>query len=129
MRETPAPRQATIWRASGRWFRRRQAAYYAIAKELVIAKYPRWLDDSDLENSDGDCSVGDSHAASEQPPVTNWRERRRRKLALFWRRHQDDEFSLSYEHFDQERWRRFVGRVAKFLMFVDRRRAEAREQP
>lgn len=124
MRETPAPRQTTIWLASGRWFRRRPAAYYAIAKDLVLARYPRWLDENDLEGEDGAGTVGDSYAAIEQPPMTNWRERRRRKLALFWHRHQDDEFSPSYEHFDQERWRRFVARVARFLMFVDRRRSE-----
>lgn len=129
-REVPTSKQVTVWRVERRWYIRKSAAYYAIAKKLVAKKYPRWLDDHDLESvagvpgSDPVDLVGDVHA--EVDGIADWRARRERRQELFWRRVQSSSWDEdAYEGFDPEKWQRFVRRVARFLMFVDHRRESA----
>ena len=122
-REVPTSKTTTLYKGAGKWYQRREAAYYAIARAMVCKRYPRWLDDPDLENRidvDGD-TLGDIQASAEG--VANWRARRDRRVALFWTRRPfsyDD--GPSGEYFDVDKFQRFVRRLAKFLAFVDSRR-------
>lgn len=88
------------------------SAYYAIAKALVVAKYP-----ADL----GRYSPAEIEEMYEIPE--RWVAVRRAKSdALFCR-----EWSESGDyilHFDTKRWAAFVWRVARFLRFVDARRSD-----
>lgn len=84
-----------------------RSAYYAIAKRLVVEKYPAWLTEGD--GSDGH---GWERELLEQRAV--------KAFALFYA---DDGYRLT--HFDDRRWKRFVTRVARFLAFVDRKRTTA----
>lgn len=79
-------------------------AWYGIAKALVIAKYPRWLTDQDWTDETWPQDRIDARTAKLQ--------------ALFWSGRDGSE-----EAFDPDRWKKFVWRVAKFLAFVDKRRA------
>lgn len=119
MREIPLEKEATLYRGNGKWFQHRRNAYYAIAKSLVAARFPRWLDDlhTDLEETDaaGD-RVGDVLAAAEHPPMRDWRARRERMFELL--------YDYNGTHFDPQRWQRLCRRLAKFLAFVDRRKKE-----
>lgn len=100
-REMPATKQVTMWTGAGRSFRRRSDAYYAIAKAMVMARYPRWLCDGTRWRPDADASD------------PKWDARRDRAMELFF----------DGEYFDSEKWRRLIKRVARFLAFVDRKRA------
>lgn len=119
MREVPLEKAATVYRGNGKWYQRRNAAYYAIAKSLVADRFPRWLDDSQLDlervQDDGE-KLGDALAALESPPIRDWRSRRDRMLDLL--------YDYNGVHFDPRKWQRLCRRLAKFLAFVDRRRKE-----
>lgn len=136
-REVPVSKPATLWRAGGRWFQRRDKAYYAVAKKLVLAKYPRWLDDQDVEdltddvcqvckdNGDASCATCEGSGVTRTPHgdqlarvdgIADWRARRDRRVMLFW----DDRG----QHFDTERWQTVIRRLARFMMYVDDRRGE-----
>lgn len=133
-RERPTTQLRTVWRANGRWFLREVDAYYSIAKVMLVTRYPRWLDDFDLDDraastADGELAVmcvGDFHAREYR--IDDWRARRRRRAALL-----HTVVPPSYEEpggtfFDERKWQTVVRRLAKFLMFVDRRRAELAAQ-
>lgn len=130
-RLAPHSQQVTVWRAEGRWFQRRVAAYYAIAKRLTLEKYPRWLGEHDLDDKhhvlvdaeDGTpATIGDLYA--EADGIADWRARKARRDELFVTRCSGSYDEPAYEGFDTAKWSRFVRRVARFLMFVDDRRAE-----
>lgn len=125
-RPSPTPKETTIWLADGRWFQNRGAAYYAIAKRLVINKYPRWLQDHDLDEAQAmditPGTIGDLHASYEG--IADWRRRREKMRTLFVTQVPSTYEDAGGEYFDTDRWKRVVTRVARFLMFVDRRRAE-----
>lgn len=141
-RQVPKSKTATLWQGARKeWYQRRADAYYSIAKELVLQKYPRWLGDHDLElpcvsgppgaGADGlDMGVtGDvnAEAHAELLGVTvaewgDWRTRRDRRERLFYSTLDDGYPEQSYG-FDDRRWRPFVRRLARFMMFVDDRRA------
>lgn len=96
-------------------YRTSALSYYAIAKEIVLEKYPAWLTDparglaDPMANLDGWCPE-------------QWREPRREKaLALFW---QIDDGAAG-EYFDTDRFRKFVQRVAKWLRYFDRKKFAA----
>jgi hypothetical protein len=110
MREIPATKEVTVYRGNGRWYQRREAAYYAIAKSMVGARFPRWLDDPQLEDAHRD-----EIAAAEG--IRDWRARRDRMLVLL--------YDSQECHFHPDKWRRLCRRLAKFLAFVDRRRRVA----
>ena len=87
----------------------RRSAYYAIAKDLVVAKYP--------------AALGDVKPHLRLNP-SDWPDeliakRADKAVALF--NHPDAPC------FDERRWRKFVTRVARFLMFVDSRRELAEQ--
>ena len=130
-REVPTGKPITAWRGAGRWFQRRADAYYAIAKQLVVARYPRWLQDADLEEIEpsvedvATIKRGDLMAQCEPVPMPDWRARRDKAERLFFRDYGNgwtDE-GVHGSHFDPEKWQRFVRRVARYLAFVDKRRA------
>ena len=81
----------------------RRSAYYQIAKRLVLAKYPPWLE-YEFEV--------DAHGPEWTRELAELRYEK--SMALFHR---------ATGGFDTERWRRFIERVARFLAFVDKRRA------
>lgn len=78
-----------------------RSAYYAIAKRMVIEKYPPTLDMPD----------DSPHWSNELIDA-----RTEKMMALFYGRDQC---------FCSDRWRRFITRVAKFLAFVDSKRSPA----
>jgi hypothetical protein len=92
-----------------------RAAYYEIAKQLVVAKYPPQLGDG-FQSPE---SVPDGWSA-------DLADRRRAKsLTLFYSGefcNGDSEYRF---YFDHEKWKRFVWRVARYLRLVDKRRALA----
>lgn len=79
-----------------------RSAYYAIAKKLVIAKYPPELDAFDTY-------VPDDMTGERADRL------RARSAALFF----------TDNNFDERKWRRVVSRLARFLMYVDKRRGLA----
>lgn len=101
VREVPTSKPATLWRGGGRWYQQRRAAYYAIAKAMVLKRYPVWLDDQNMSDAD---------KASEIP---DWDARRDRMMELFY-----SQGDGGY-YFNADRYKRFVRRLAKFLAFVD----------
>ena len=106
-----APKLAIAW-TDGVYPRRyvsQRSAYYAIAKRLVVEKYPPWL-----SSEDGATAYAESEGWTDALV-----ERRTAKMfELFYR------FGSGGEpiHFDDRRWKRFVLRVARFLVFVDSKR-------
>lgn len=125
MRAVPRLEIRKVWRVGPRRYLREWSAYYAIAKDLVATKYPRWLDDADLEQECGSSgeTLGDMHAAADQMP--DWRLRRNKRHHLFYRWFPGSEYEESHDDFDMERWRAFVSRVAKHLRASDHRRAQS----
>jgi hypothetical protein len=124
-REIPSSKTRTVYRADGRWFLRRGAAYYAIAKRRTIARFPRWLlghDVFDLIDGSVQRCIGDLYAADDG--IEHWRDRRRRADELFVTHVPDSYDEPGHDYFDPAKWQRFVRRVARFMMFVDDRRAE-----
>jgi hypothetical protein len=96
----------TVAGGKGRAYRNRFGAYYQIAKQLVLAKYPPGLTDYN----------GPDELDRVRMRVTTaiFNARIAKASALFC-----DDFD---GHFVEKKFKRFVQRVAKFLMFVDDRR-------
>jgi hypothetical protein len=109
-REVPASKTATLWRGNGRWFQRRDKAYYAVAKALVLSRYPMWLDDPAMSDADKD-------ERAKQAGIADRSARLDRAVELF--------YDYNGAHFRVDQWQRYVKRVARFLMFVDDRRKAA----
>lgn len=87
------------------------AAYYAIAKKLVLAKYPPQM----FRDDDADEAVD-----------AKWRGVRLDKgLRLFYRVGMLDGAGDPAEFFDDRKWSAFIRRVARYLKFVDQRRGDA----
>lgn len=104
----PVPMRAAGWRVDGgkKIHAGKRAAYYELAKRLVLEKYPPILGHEDGLVPEGWTT---EHANS----------RFDKAAALFWTR------TDGYEHFDSKKWTAFVRRVARFLMFVDAKRSLA----
>lgn len=108
------------WRVAGvngRAYTHRFGAYYQVAKKLVLAKYPAALTSSvepptgyDRDELRG---LGWSDAMIDA--------RYKRARALFCELHYPEIGDDSGASFATVKWKRFVSRVAKFLMFVDDR--------
>lgn len=102
----------------------RSNAYYALAKKLVLAKYPPWVNDP---RGDGDNVF---YRARDEAQAAGWTpeqlaNRIRRAELLFCSRDHDRYGGWTATGpllFDDRKWRAFVRRVAKFLVFVDDRR-------
>lgn len=101
----PVPHLASGWSIASerKVYATKRAAYYAIAKRLVMEKYPPAI------------------SLPEPPLPEGWTDQR-----LYARATKADElFFVDGEwsrEFSPERWTAFVRRVAKFLAFVDARR-------
>lgn len=108
------------WRVAGvggRAYTHRFGAYYQVAKKLVIDKYPAELTRSvepprDIERQEL-LKRGWTDAEIDA--------RYQRARALFCKLHYPEYGDESGASFDTGMWKRFVSRVAKFLMFVDDR--------
>lgn len=102
-----APVPALAWRIGGRTFLRKHDAYYAIARALVVAKYPAWLHHD----------IPERHVDDPNWPIELQTRRLDKSIELFC-------FPDNIYAFDQRRWRTFIRRVARFLAFVDSRRLD-----
>lgn len=106
----PVPQLASGWTAGdrGKVYATRRAAYYAIAKKLVVAKYP--------------VALNEAHSAGlpSDFPEDKIEKRATKARELFW---------INDQHFDSDKWKAFISRVAKFLMFVDDRRGPLHALP
>lgn len=106
----PIPQLAAGW-STGRGrkiYAAKRSAYYAIAKALVLEKYPPGINqDFGPEAPDWPSEMIERRAAKAR--------------AIFY----DDQET----HFREERWRAFISRVARFLMFVDERRGPQNRLP
>lgn len=117
------------WRAGGtggRCYVRRLDAYYQVAKKLVVAKYPAALTRSvDGPGDDERFELRDYGLTDVEIDARYARAR-----VLFCRLCYPDEGDNSGAYFDENKWRKFVRRVARFLMFVDDRthRSHVHEQ-
>lgn len=114
----PVPRMVAAWTFPGSKdvFTNRRRTYYAIAKALVVAKYPPWL---------SEVKAGEAKWYSEAEGYGNWSvaticRRSDRVYELF---HEVDDEGDYSNRFDTKRWMAFVRRVARFLEFVDDRRS------
>lgn len=85
----------------------KQSAYYAIAKRLVVEKYPPMLGNA--------YGTHDPTILGEEWTDKLVEVRTKKMFDLFYVENADG-------YFDDRLWRRFVTRVAKFLMFVDSKR-------
>ncbi len=104
------------WRAvggRGRIYRHRDAAYYEIAKKLVLDKYPPSLTDYNGPTDVDRVALGLVGGDAE------WFERRVDKAHELFCYPPGQDY---HGAFDSRRFQRFVKRVARFLMFVDDRR-------
>lgn len=132
-RAIPPSKTVTVWQGARReWYQRRDAAYYSLAKELVLKKYPRWLGDANLEDrvdADHEDTIGDvnaeAHAELLGVASIDWRSLRDRRERLFYRMLDAGYPEQSYG-FDDRRWRVVVRRLARFMAFVDDRNAAGR---
>ena len=90
-----------------RKFWSRGPAYYAIAKEMLVAKY------------------GHMDTAESWPGLDDdaFKVRRERYYAMFWRRSDQDWAPSDDGHFDVAHWTRYVRRVARRLRMRDERQA------
>lgn len=106
-----APKLALAWTdgLKTKRYGTKQAAYYAIAKRMVVEKYPPQL---------GDIYEGwrGSRAGLEGWTDALVEKRTEKMLALF-------HAQAPATHFDDRRWRKFITRVAHFLAFVDSKRS------
>ena len=116
MKSRAQPRMVAAWCAGDgkKPYASKGQAYYAIAKALVIEKYPAWL-----EAKDNHDPVMYGQALGWSPDTIELRS---------WKSHQL--FFTTYGMptggtFDDRKWTKFVRRVAKFLAFVDARREMA----
>lgn len=122
MRERPTVTTQQVWRANGRRFLTAWSAYYEVAKSLLAKKYPRWLDDDNLDDelAEGG-TLGNARASDDG--IRDWRARRERRQRLFWVTYRYHDDAPTDAGFDEDKWRRYVTRVAKRFMAADRRRA------
>jgi hypothetical protein len=95
----------TVAGGKGRAYRNRRGAYYFLAKQLVLAKYPPGLTDHN--------GPGELERIRMRVTVPIFNARIAKASTLFCRPLDG--------HFDEVLFKRFVSRVAKFLMFVDDR--------
>jgi hypothetical protein len=103
------------YRAGGKKvYATRRQAYYAIAKALVVAKYPAWTTSDTL-----DVAIWHGQSVNWEPELVA--ARRRKARLLFW---SVGEGSQIYD-FDDHRWVALVRRVARYLEWVDGRLGEA----
>lgn len=121
-RPIPTVTTQKVWHVNGRRFLREWAAYYAIAKDLLAKKYPRWLDDDNLEDelAEGG-TLGNARASDEG--IRDWRDRRDRRHRLFWTTYRYYDDAPTDAGFDQAKWKRYVTRVARRFMAADRRKS------
>ena len=124
------PETRTVYRALAGYSHTRTkltewAAYYDAAKRLVVDKYPSFHDVIDSESALNPHLREDlgTDSVAESSRVAA----RRRELFFCRGCWIDDGYHCDGNHFDAERWKAFVSRVARFLRFVDRRRAELEE--
>ncbi len=113
----PVPLLAVGYRVPGakKLYATEYMAYYAIAKRLVLEKYPPWIHDEDATISNpGGWTADLVHRRSE------------RAQALFFTNHAPHFSDVSME-FCADRWVAFLRRLARFLRFVDRRRDAMRD--
>jgi hypothetical protein len=103
----------TAWRVGGKVYAKRDQAYYAIAKQIVIVKYPAWL--GDIYPWMGDVPIS-AEQQGWNPRLANLRARKQREL-FGYEKGPPNEYG-----FDSEKWKKFVRRVARFMMWVDDRR-------
>ena len=116
-RVTAATRKVyTIGVGTKRTYLRKDAAYYAVAKAMVLARYPAQMTDG---GEDGACR---SEAGDHGMTLEVWRSRQARREELF---HTDGTvgYGDGVAYFDTARWQRFIRRLARYLQFVDDRRA------
>lgn len=98
----------------------KQQAYYAIAKELVVAKYPAWLNDENTAM----WTDGDEWLDGWTTELAISRGQKQRKLFF-----EKNVMSLGVPYsghpaegqFDEKKWMAFVRRVARYLEYVDNR--------
>jgi hypothetical protein len=96
----------------------RQQAYYAIAKDMVVAKYPTVV----AKYPTGLNSAEDGEQAYRDRSVDLVLVRTAKSFRLFWSHDPSDTIPL---YFDTKRWVAFVRRLAKYLEYVDRRDGNA----
>lgn len=120
-RAVPTCTTQKVWHVNGRRFLREWSAYYEIAKDLLAKKYPRWLDDDNLEDElpEGG-TIGNARASDEG--IRDWRARRDRRQRLFWVTYRYYEDAPSDAGFDDNKWKRYVTKVARRFMAADRRK-------
>jgi hypothetical protein len=121
MRERPTVSTQQVWRINGRRFLTAWAAYYDLAKSLLSEKYPRWLDDYNLEDDLPEGGTLGAAMASDAG-IPDWRARRSRRQRLFWVTYRYHDDAPTEAGFDESKWRRYVTRVARRFMTADRRR-------
>lgn len=103
-------------------YRDKQSIYYEAAKRIVEEVYPRWITSVRMQ------SFGSIPESARRKGWTLELAQRRanRATRLFWGPLTGDaEFDAVFTMpvFNSEKFRRFVRRLANFLMFVDRRRS------
>jgi hypothetical protein len=113
----PTPRMTLAWRVDAKATKRyssRGATYYAIAKAMLVRKYPAWLE----------AETGREPDASWGQELINRRAEKAQRLFSDpkWWNTEPPGYA-----FDVEQWKRVVRRVAKFLAFVDSRRSPAEQ--
>ena len=105
----PEVRRLSGWRGAGtRIYTSKMAAYYSIAKRLVVDKYPAWLSSPERDSYTFEMEMMGIDLATA--------ELRAERAAKLFGYADSDVFV-----FDDRRWKKFVWRVAKFLEFFDRR--------
>lgn len=112
----PVPELAISW-TDGKNAKRyvtRHGAYYAIAKRLVLAKYPAGITNA---------SWGDEWWFAPAGWTQQLFELRRDKAQTLFQ--EDPDGHSNGEHFCTKRFRSFVKRVARYLAHVDKKRGDA----
>jgi hypothetical protein len=115
MRVSAAQRTVyTIGVGVKRTYLRKDAAYYALAKQMVLARYPAPMTDG------GEDHVCRYEASGHGMTLEVWRSRQARREELF---HigSTDGYGDEIEHFSTDKWQRFIRRLARYLQFVDER--------
>lgn len=120
MRERPTVQVQKVWRVNGKPFLTAWAAYYELAKSLLAKKYPRWLDD---DNLDYELPEGGTlgNAMASDAGIPDWQARRDRRQRLFWVTYRYHDDAPAEAGFDEMKWRRYVTRVARRFLAADRR--------
>ena len=101
-------------------FATKRQVYYRIAKELVLAKYPAGIGER----------IPDEHELARWKMTWETAAIRSEKaLDLFFVHHGEWDNEAPGWEFSQEKWKRFLNRVAKYLSFVDARRPPVDDRP